>query len=56
MLEAPQPDSEGQLAYGSPLGRPDGSPWTISLLLVVTIASWPVLVLKLALALRSRFR
>ncbi len=56
MLEVLQPDSEAQLACGSPLGRPDGSPWTIFPLLAVTMASWPVLMLRLALALRSRFR
>lgn len=60
MLEALQRDSEGQLACGSPLGRPDGFPWTIFPLLVATMASWLVLVLvlvlKLALALRSQFR
>lgn len=56
MLESLQPDSGAQLVYGSPLERLDGFPWTISLLLAAAMGSWPVLVLKLALALRSRFR
>ena len=56
MLEVLQPDSEAQQACGSPPGKPDGSPWTTFPLSVAGMASWPVLVLKLALALRSRFR
>ena len=38
MLDFLQPDLEAQLAYGSPLGRPDDSPWTIFLLLAVGMA------------------